>query len=74
MAFTENCLPGDIGYSSEDVEKKLEDQFHLAQRWGCVLLLDEADVFLTKRTVRMPQVFRTFHEACPAADLLIIER
>jgi SpoVK/Ycf46/Vps4 family AAA+-type ATPase len=27
----------------------LESNFQLAHRWGCVLLLDEADIFLQKR-------------------------
>lgn len=53
--IADNFLSGDIGYSSpEDVEERLANQFDLAQRWGCVLLLDEADVFLMKRTVRLP--------------------
>lgn len=30
----------------------MENHFRLAHRWGCVLLLDEADVFLAKRDVR----------------------
>ncbi|KAI1083013.1 hypothetical protein F5B20DRAFT_577402 [Whalleya microplaca] len=40
---------GDIGYSPEDVERNMENHFKLAHKWGCVLLLDEADVFLAKR-------------------------
>ncbi|KAI1121218.1 hypothetical protein F5Y10DRAFT_288721 [Nemania abortiva] len=40
---------GDIGYNPEEVEKNMEIHFKLAHRWGCVLLLDEADVFLAKR-------------------------
>ena len=40
---------GDIGQTAYDVEKNLEGIFLLARRWGCVLLLDEADVFLAKR-------------------------
>ncbi|KAI0844815.1 hypothetical protein F5Y00DRAFT_273573 [Daldinia vernicosa] len=40
---------GDIGYKPEDVERNMENHFKLAHRWGCVLLLDEADVFLAKR-------------------------
>lgn len=32
-----------------EVEVNLHKNFNLAQRWGCVLLLDEADVFLAKR-------------------------
>jgi len=45
--FQETC--GDIGESAEAVEKTLENHFQLAHRWGCVLLLDEADVFLMRR-------------------------
>ena len=40
---------GDLGESANDVEESLERNFSLAHRWGCVLLLDEADVFLTVR-------------------------
>ena len=40
---------GDIGQTAHEVEEKLEAIFLLARKWGCVLLLDEADVFLEKR-------------------------
>ncbi|KAL8944834.1 MAG: hypothetical protein Q9211_000441 [Gyalolechia sp. 1 TL-2023] len=40
---------GDIGETSKEVEHNLEQNFSLAHRWGCVLLLDEADVFLQAR-------------------------
>ena len=40
---------GDIGQTPEIVEERLEALFLLARKWGCVLLLDEADVFLAKR-------------------------
>lgn len=40
---------GGIGQTAFDVEKNLEAMFLLARKWGCVLLLDEADVFLAKR-------------------------
>ncbi|OTA92035.1 hypothetical protein M434DRAFT_396717 [Hypoxylon sp. CO27-5] len=40
---------GNIGYQPDEVEKNLDRLFNLAHRWGCVLLLDEADVFLAKR-------------------------
>ena len=33
-----------------DVEVELSEKFHLAERWDGVLLLDEADVFLARRT------------------------
>ena len=41
---------GDLGLTPETVEKELDDKFHLASTWDCVLLLDEADVFLAQRT------------------------
>lgn len=42
---------GDIGIKAEDVEKYLESVLHLGKIWGCVVLLDEADVFLEQRTL-----------------------
>lgn len=41
---------GDIGETAEQVEKNLTACFRMADRWGCVLLLDEADVFLAERS------------------------
>lgn len=41
---------GDIGDNAADVQKHLEYYLNLAHRWGCVMLLDEADVFLTARS------------------------
>ncbi|KAF6837170.1 hypothetical protein CPLU01_03282 [Colletotrichum plurivorum] len=41
---------GDIGETAAEVEHNLQYNFRLADKWGCVLLLDEADVFLAKRT------------------------
>ena len=40
---------GDIGTHPEVVEDRLTEYFEMAHKWGCVLLLDEADVFLAKR-------------------------
>ena len=45
--FAMTC--GDIGDYAEEVERNLDRCFQLAHKWGCVLLLDEADVFLAKR-------------------------
>ncbi|EFX02041.1 aaa family ATPase [Grosmannia clavigera kw1407] len=45
---------GDLGATANEVELALETNFALANRWGCILLLDEADVFLTARA---PQDF-----------------
>ncbi|RYP42017.1 hypothetical protein DL768_010405 [Monosporascus sp. mg162] len=41
---------GDLGTSPREVETKLQEAFQLAQLWNCVLLLDEADVFLAQRS------------------------
>ncbi|KAK7959396.1 P-loop containing nucleoside triphosphate hydrolase protein [Apiospora aurea] len=46
--FSVTC--GDIGETATEVETRLQQHFQLAHKWGCVLLLDEADVFLAKRT------------------------
>lgn len=41
---------GDIGgETAQEVEKNLDKYFDLARKWDCVLLLDEADVFLSTR-------------------------
>jgi ATPase family associated with various cellular activities (AAA) len=40
---------GDLGDGTEKLEANLEAFCRLASKWRCVLLLDEADVFLTKR-------------------------
>ncbi|PLB34979.1 ATP-binding protein [Aspergillus candidus] len=42
---------GDIGTHPEAVEQYLESALHLGKIWGCVVLLDEADVFLQERTL-----------------------
>lgn len=42
---------GDIGTKPEDVEKYLESVFYLGKIWGCVVLLDEAEVFLEQRSL-----------------------
>ena len=42
---------GDIGTEIEDVEQYLEMILSIGKRWDCVLLLDEADVFLEERSL-----------------------
>ncbi|KAI1423327.1 ATPase [Xylaria sp. FL1777] len=42
---------GDIGTKAEEVEKYLEVVLLLGKTWGCVVLLDEADVFLEQRSL-----------------------
>ncbi|KAK2739363.1 AAA family ATPase [Colletotrichum kahawae] len=41
---------GDLGMTPTEVEANLQSSFQLAQAWECVLLLDEADVFLAERS------------------------
>lgn len=45
-------IVGDIGETPREVQEKLESSFNLAYRWGAVMLLDEADVFLAARDRR----------------------
>ena len=40
---------GDIGTDPESVERYLESVLYIGTLWGCVVLLDEADVFLEER-------------------------
>jgi SpoVK/Ycf46/Vps4 family AAA+-type ATPase len=46
-----NVTCGDIGTLPEDVEQYLESVLNLGKIWDCVVLLDEADVFLEERTL-----------------------
>ena len=48
LLFPITC--GDLGLTADRVEIELSEKFHLAELWDCVLLLDEADVFLARRT------------------------
>ncbi|KAK1758205.1 hypothetical protein QBC47DRAFT_134106 [Echria macrotheca] len=40
---------GDLGSNPQTIQESLEGHFKLAHRWNCVLLLDEADVYLAER-------------------------
>lgn len=40
------------GELNESVERRLSELLSLAARWGGVLLLDEADVFMQERTLQ----------------------
>jgi len=46
--FSISC--GDLGVVPSMVEGSLNDILHLAHLWDCILLLDEADIFLTARS------------------------
>lgn len=41
----------DLGTKAEVVEQNLESAFYLARIWGCVVLLDEADIFLEQTSL-----------------------
>lgn len=41
---------GDLGSHAEDVEGRLKDILRMVPKWGAVLLLDEADVFMETRS------------------------
>ncbi|KAL2261627.1 hypothetical protein VTK26DRAFT_3746 [Humicola hyalothermophila] len=45
--FSITC--GDLGFSPKEVETALREIFRLAHHWDCVLLFDEADIFLSRR-------------------------
>ncbi|KAJ5888763.1 hypothetical protein N7495_008804 [Penicillium taxi] len=52
--FQKPLLPitcGDLGLDPATVEKSLKRIFRVAQLWDCILLLDEADVFLSERVL-----------------------
>ncbi|PQE33385.1 AAA family ATPase protein [Rutstroemia sp. NJR-2017a WRK4] len=42
---------GDIGTKPEEVEKYLESVLHLGKTWRCVVLIDEAEVFLEQMSL-----------------------
>jgi hypothetical protein len=42
---------GDIGTNADAIDKHLQRVLILGRHWGCVVLLDEADVFLEERSL-----------------------
>ncbi|GAA5849433.1 hypothetical protein JCM9279_000902 [Rhodotorula babjevae] len=42
---------GSLGVQADVLEKRLRDVLDVAEQWGATLLIDEADVFLAKRTI-----------------------
>ncbi|RMZ82515.1 hypothetical protein DV737_g1970, partial [Chaetothyriales sp. CBS 132003] len=42
---------GDLGTDPRSLEKQLQNILDIAHSWGAILLLDEADVFLEKRSI-----------------------
>jgi SpoVK/Ycf46/Vps4 family AAA+-type ATPase len=41
---------GELGIDARELEKQLSNIFQIAKQWDAILLLDEADVFLEKRS------------------------
>lgn len=41
---------GELGTDVESMEQALQKAFRVARDWDAILLLDEADVFLTRRS------------------------
>ncbi|WP_297810698.1 ATP-binding protein [uncultured Methylophaga sp.] len=46
---------GSLGTNAKDIEENLRIIFSRAERWNCVLLLDEADVFIVPRSDNIEQ-------------------
>jgi hypothetical protein len=46
---------GSLGTTAQAIEKNLQVVFQRGKRWGCVLLLDEADVFVEQRGSNIEQ-------------------
>lgn len=46
---------GNLGTKADEIDKNLRMVFQRAKRWGCVLLLDEADVFVMTRGASIEQ-------------------
>lgn len=45
----------DLGHSPAELEEKLLQFFHDAQKWNAIVLLDEADVYLQQRAQNSEQ-------------------
>ena len=42
----------DIGTTADAVEENLQHHFTRATSWGAILLIDEADIYLERRSTR----------------------
>ncbi|KAF7530904.1 hypothetical protein G7054_g9402 [Neopestalotiopsis clavispora] len=43
--------PRDVGTDAESVDKRLREHTDRAEKWGCILVIDEADIFLEQRSL-----------------------
>jgi ATPase family associated with various cellular activities (AAA) len=58
---------GDLGINGAEIEERLTVCFERAERWGCILLIDESDTYIRKRTDDVN------HNAIVATFLRLIE-
>lgn len=69
---------GELGTTAPDMEMALAKAFRIAKEWNAILLLDEADVFMSKRSadnleknafvsvfLRLMEYYRTFQTSPP---------
>ncbi|PIA94172.1 hypothetical protein CB0940_08049 [Cercospora beticola] len=71
---------GQLGFDVETMEEKLQDVLDICAKWGAVLLLDEADVFLEQRQLtdlhrnRLVSIFLRLLEYYPGCLFLTTNR
>lgn len=67
---------GDLGLDPRSVETKLQDVMSMCSRWGAILLLDEADVFLEQRDLhelernKLVSIFLRVLEYCESSPAI----
>lgn len=59
---------GDLGTDPREIENKLKRIFQMVEHWNGIVLLDEADVFMPKRTD-----YDVMYNACVSVFLRLIE-
>lgn len=59
---------GDIGTHPDQIDKKLQQIFNMVGSWNGIVLIDEADVFMSKRTD-----YNIEYNACVSVFLRLIE-
>ena len=59
----------DLGVDASSVEPRLRTYLEIAEIWGCIVLIDEADVFLARRSEH-----NVFSSALVGALLKVLER
>lgn len=64
---------GHLGIEIAQVEKQLGEIFMLGYRWGAVVLLDEADVLMSQRTLGDLHRNAIVAGTCPARTKLILQ-